>query len=359
MNNGYRFTFIIILLLALSSGLVYAQDKTVELYMLDGQLFNRPVRVYVSGLVDSLLINPRLYLVSMSKDKSALSAKNGLLNDKGISPGIIARDQKYEREINAPKTGTLLVFTLDDFHIPWYQPGISVLPVLYYGKEQVIVADREVYIAHRLGAIFFTTMIIALLIIVLNFLSKKDEGYLLGLLSTSDGRMSVSLTQVFLWTVAVGASVLIFAVTRLQVPNIPDSLWILMGLSVTTGVVSHFQTDSLQEEKRKRRKTSDEKKPITKPKLKHLIMVRLPSGEDDADLSKAQLLFWTLVTLTIFLIKSYIAGYLWDVPPALLVLMGISQTGYVSRKQLLVHQEKQETDKQGKQRKPENKVSDR
>lgn len=344
MDSLYRFGFALTLLLAISSSLVQAQ--TVELYMPDGQLYSRPVRVYVSGINDSVFTNPRLYLVKMKGNKNAPRATNRLLTEKAKSPDIVARDQQYEREPNEPKTGTLMVFKLDDFHIPWYQPGVRVLPVLYYGKDEAIVADREVYVAHRSGAIIFTIMVIAAILAILNVLSKKDERYLFGLLSTADGRMSISLTQVFIWTVAIGASVLIFAVTRLQVPNIPESLWILMGLSVTTGVVSHFQTDSLQREQRKRDKGPDKKEP-SKPSLRQLLMVKLPSGDEDADLSRAQLLFWTIVTVIIFLYKSYTTGYLWDVPPALLILMGISQTGYVSRKQLLVHQEKQETAKRG------------
>jgi len=98
---------------------------------------------------------------------------------------------------------------------------------------------------------------------------------------------------------------------------------------------------SLQKEKRRR--GENEHKGEIKPSLRQLLMVRLPYGEDDADLSKAQRLFWTLVTLLIFLTKSYVAGSLWDVPPALFLLMGISQTGYMSRKQLLVQQEKEES----------------
>lgn len=350
MHGISRFALIGGLLLALSPGLAQAQDRTVELYMPDGQLFDRPVRVYVSGIENSILTDPRLCCVKPRRDNNAAGRPNSLCQDEGKTPDIIARDQRWTNEITGEtRTGTLLLFNLRDLYIPWYLPGIRVLPVLCYGQEQPIVSDREVYISHRLGAIIFTIIIIAPLIVILNFLSSKDERYLLGLLSTADGRMSVSLTQMFLWTVAVGASVLIFGITRLKVPHIPASLWVLMGLSVTTSVVSHFQTDSLQKEKR-RRGIKIDKKGEVKPSLKHLLMVKLPNGDDDADLSKAQLLFWTVVTLMIFFVKSYVAGDLWDVPSALLILMGISQTGYVSRKQLLVQQEKEETRENKKKR---------
>ena len=73
-------------------------------------------------------------------------------------------------------------------------------------------------------------------------------------------------------------------------------------------------------------------------------MIKVPGGED-ADLVKTQLLFWTAITLTIFVVKSVVEGELWDVPTQLLALMGISQAGFLTRKQFILNQEKKETDK--------------
>jgi hypothetical protein len=127
-----------------------------------------------------------------------------------------------------------------------------------------------------------------------------------------------------------------YGVSRLDVPDIPVSLWILMGMSAATGVIGHYQADSANKERISRDATAKREA----PSLKQLVMVKLPDGTDDPDLSKAQLLFWTVITLTIFLIKSYIAGTLWDVPESLLVLMGISQMGYMSRQQTIIQLEK-------------------
>ncbi len=135
-----------------------------------------------------------------------------------------------------------------------------------------------------------------------------------------------------------------YGVSRLEVPDIPVSLWILMGMSVATGVIGHYQADSASKERIGREpKTTAAGREA--PSLKQLVMVKLPDGTDDPDLSKAQLLFWTAITLTIFVIKSYIAGTLWDVPTSLLVLMGISQTGYVSRQQTIIQLEKKQSPK--------------
>ncbi len=346
MHGMYRITFIIILILVLSNSLAYAQNQAVKLYIPDGQFIDRPVRVYVIGIDDALLVNPRLCLVKLKKEAKGAGGEDPCRKDKEKNPFDRAKDQQLQRKIKGSdvplsKTGTLLLFNLQDFHIPRLQPGTRILPILHYGNEQTIVADREVYICHRSGTIFVVIIIVAPLILILSFLARDDH-YLMGLLSTADGRMSVSLTQMFLWTVAVGASVLALGITRLEIPYIPETLVILMGLSVTTSVVGHWQTDSLIEEKRKREEDIGGEE---KPKLKDLVTLKVPNAVGDADLGKAQLLFWTIITLAIFVIKSIVEGELWAVPAELLVLMGISQAGFLTRKQFLVHQEKKETEK--------------
>lgn len=56
---------------------------------------------------------------------------------------------------------------------------------------------------------------------------------------SSDGRLSLARTQVALWTVAIGMVVGGYGMLRLEVPNIPDTLVILMGMSLLTGGVSY------------------------------------------------------------------------------------------------------------------------
>lgn len=351
-------TFVLVLFLTLPSGLAKAEDKakvqgkvqakdqtkvqakdqakTRSMYMPDGQLIDRPIHVYVQGIDDSILQNAELSLEQRKRDKNdadKISAKV-----RRILP-----NQQYEREVKGKKestSGTELIFffTEDQVKIPWYKAGTVFLPILNDEGEKAIVRSSEVYIIHKLGTIIFVFMIIAPIVVIINFLSRTDRDLLgiKGLLRTADGRMSVSLTQAFLWTLAVGASVLLYGISRLEVPDIPVSLWVLMGMSVTTGVIGHYQADSANKERTSRDTTARREA----PSLKQLVMVKLPDGTDDPDLSKAQLLFWTVITLTIFVIKSYVAGTLWDVPTSLLVLMGISQIGYVSRQQTIIQLEK-------------------
>ena len=357
-------TFITILFLALSSNVVQAEDQAKDqpkvqakdqakirsMYMPDGQLIDSPIHVYVQGIDDSVLQNAQLSLEYRKRVKKTAGSEKTEGDEKvedeiPVAVYRMIQNQQFEREIKGKKettSGTELIFFFpeDKVKIPWYKAGTIFLPILYDEQGKPIARSRPVYIIHKLGTIVLVFMIIAPIVLIINFLSRTD-GHLFGikgLLRTADGRMSVSLTQAFLWTLAVGVSVLMYGISRLEVPDIPVSLWILMGMSAATGVMGHYQADSANEERISRDPKA--KSGREAPSLKQLVMVKLPDGTDDPDLSKAQLLFWTVITLTIFLMKSYTAGTLWDVPESLLVLMGISQMGYVSRQQTIIHLEK-------------------
>jgi len=381
MNRVFFILFLLLALLSISthSQEQKAQEKIVWLYIPDGQLIDRPVRAYVFGIEDDKLVNPQLRLIRLKiltarergeedgKDEKKRRDINDLTEEDWIEKGLIkepfdrAAGQQVERKVRGfwkrssknpiYDTGILLLFDLQDLDISPLLPGTRILPILYYGNDENrnrVLSDKEVYFCKREGTVFIVSIVIVPLILLLGFLAKKDY-YLRGLLSTADGRMSVSLTQMFLWTVAVGAAVLALGITRLSVPEIPMNLVFLMGLSVTTSMVGHWQSDSVQQTKERRLdkdkiKENMRQRQERKPQLSDLVMIRVPGGED-ADLVKAQLLFWTVITLTIFVVKSIVDGELWDVPEQLLMLMGISQAGFLTRKQFILNQEKKETKK--------------
>ena len=49
-------------------------------------------------------------------------------------------------------------------------------------------------------------------------------------------------------------------------------------------------------------------------------------------LAKAQMLFWTVLLLVLFVAKSILDGAIWEVPWPLVALMGFSQAGYLAPK---------------------------
>jgi len=52
----------------------------------------------------------------------------------------------------------------------------------------------------------------------------------------------------------------------------------------------------------------------------------------EVSVAKSQMVFWTILTLGIFITKSLTDGTLWPVPWQLVTLMGMSQAGYVAPK---------------------------
>jgi hypothetical protein len=179
--------------------------------------------------------------------------------------------------------------------------------------------------------------------------------------------------QIALWTSAIGLVVFFYGLIRLEVPAIPTTLLVLMGLSLATGGVSFLappprSTVSGDKENFPERaeprtaiepanragatelgsvpsatnvKTASENtelpgsatmtpiSPKVVPKLSDLIQNFPSSGPPQLSLSRAQMLFWTVIAVILFVAKSALEGELWPVPWELVGLMGISQLGYL------------------------------
>jgi hypothetical protein len=144
---------------------------------------------------------------------------------------------------------------------------------------------------------------------------------------------------------------------RLQVPNIPDNLVLLMGFATGTSAAGHWQVNrgrrlkkkedelkgikAAQSGQKKKKQNAKDKEDANEPltlaeKFKTLIMVDVGDGKYEPSIAKAQMLFWTLTTLSLFVVKSLLEGELWDVPTQLVALMGVSQAGFLSRKEMSV-----------------------
>ena len=65
-------------------------------------------------------------------------------------------------------------------------------------------------------------------------------------------------------------------------------------------------------------------------------MLFTSAEERKLSIEKAQLLFWTYITIIIFIVKSYDEGQLWNVPYQLVALMGISQATFLGKKQIVL-----------------------
>jgi len=159
------------------------------------------------------------------------------------------------------------------------------------------------------------------------------------LVEGADGRPSTSKFQWFLWTVVVIFSYVAVYAARVMKGNfeviteIPANVLIVMGLSLATMTAAKGIMVSYVASGRMTKTKVDPKVDSRSTGLGLLV-------QDDTgfpDLSKIQMVAWTLIAIGIYLIRvvheiSCTPPELPDIDPALMVLMGLGQGAYLGKK---------------------------
>lgn len=335
MKRGFgtmkKLIFTTVALLVVSAAHCFAQggDNDIRLFMPDGQLKNLPVRVFITHDV-TWNMNPKLGLSRRipSDDKNAMQ-------NRTIRPIEVAPNQRWVQNIKGQEvslSGTLLLFDLRKYPIAFYKPMTRVVPALRWEEKlgkglelQTAVSHKEVYLGNIAGAIGWTAFLVGILLILIARWSFKLRGKAQSLFVNPKGKLSLSRVQVCLWTIAIGSLVAMFGFIRLQIPDLPESLLVLMGLSLATSGISY--------KKAIEGGTEATKYEVYSGHLSDLISEINPkTGEPVLSVARAQMFFWTCIMLVLFVSKSFIDGVLWEVPWEMVTLMGMSQIGYVSSK---------------------------
>jgi hypothetical protein len=227
------------------------------------------------------------------------------------------------------RQGTLLLFDLSSLDFR-YKPMLRVMPVVSWienGSQHIVISPSEVNLGNIVAVIGWSLAVVGIAVLLIVFLSWRKKGNPLQLLTGVDGHLSLSQTQVACWTVNIGGVVLGYGMVKFEVPDIPASLLALMGASLVTGGVSYFQ-----DAKKQQAAAASGSATQCAPDLADLIRAFIPGQPPELSLAKAQMLFWTLLLLVIFVSKSILDGVIWDVPWPLVALMGFSQAGYLAPK---------------------------
>lgn len=305
-----------------------ANPPTLRLYMPDGQLKSHSLRVYVTG---EILPNraPRLRLL----ESHAVTKKD--VDEAAMwEPGVVAPGQEWIESVSGQdvrRSGTLLLFDISSLNFGG-KAMLRVRPVLSWTNGttgRLLVGDSEVNIGNIVAAIAWTVLVVGAVLLLLILLARRSGGRALLFLTGVDGHLSLSQTQVACWTIVVGGVVLGYGLVRLEIPDIPASLLALMGASLATGGIAYFQ--DMKQQAAAAAAPGPPPAPRT-PAWGDLVRVFTPGQPPDLSLSKAQMLFWTILLLVIFLSKSILDGAIWEVPWPLVALMGFSQAGYLAPK---------------------------
>jgi hypothetical protein len=162
----------------------------------------------------------------------------------------------------------------------------------------------------------------------------------------ADNRLSTSKFQVWLWTAAVGfVYMMVYADRAISVGHyepltaIPQNVLIALGISVSSAVAAQAITSS------KVAANPDAKPSNPTPSYDPSALVR-NDDESTASLTKVQLLFWTLISVVVFLVTAFdsvgtIAGCvphgtaacgIPDIDTTLMLFMGLGHATYIGGK---------------------------
>lgn len=299
---------------------------TYTIYMPDGQLHSHPIRVYVTANIPPNP-KPKLRLLRSRAVSEAVDE-----DDELKVPVIVAPGQQWMESFEGeqfPRSGTLLLFDLSELDFQ-YKAMLRVMPIVTWTDgdvERTVVGSSEVNIGNIVWTLIWTLLIVGVALAVILKLSWRSGGRPLLFLTGANGRLSLAQTQIALWTVAVGGVVLAYGLIKLDIPDIPDSLLVLMGASLATGGIGFFK------DRHNHQAAVNAGATPPRPELGDLVRVFRPKDQClEFSLAKAQMLFWTVLLLVLFLAKSSLDGEIWAVPWELVALMGFSQAGFLAPK---------------------------
>lgn len=297
-----------------------------RVYMPDGQLQSHLVSVYVTE-----------HLTAQQRPRLRLTAGHSITDrelheGRLLRPAFVVPRQQWWEDRNGhsvSETGTLLLFDLSDKRlIPKYKAMSRFRPIVEWNCiatqcRDMAVGPREVNLGRTASAWMWTIVVVLLTVGILAVFTGRSRNArpTLKWLCVEDGHYSLARTQILIWTVAIGVMILFYGLVRLSVPTIPPTLLALMAMSLVTGGVTYVAPASAS--------TAPTRPPESARLFDLILDFSSANPQGVVSIARAQMLFWTLLVVLLFVVKSSVDGALWDVPVELVALMGISQAGYV------------------------------
>ena len=252
------------------------------------------------------------------------------------------------RSIQSNEGGALYGAVIPDLPsvgTPWTRWG-RMLEVGYSAFYTVPVADMVLVVATTGGKtvtllfpVGVTSVLYALFVVALCFggfflaawfLAGRDRYFLLRMISSRDGYASLSQFQILLWTVTVGASAVYVMVLSGNLIDLTAGTLVLLGIAGGVAIAVRIPT----------RTSVIVPGGTTVPAEGAATGLRLPAWSDlvvvgdGIDLTRVQMLVFTLISAAFVALKVIVGYIIPDIPPNFLVLMGISNSIYVAGRQL-------------------------
>jgi hypothetical protein len=153
-----------------------------------------------------------------------------------------------------------------------------------------------------------------------------NTGVLIRIITTPDGYASLSQLQIVLWTfVVAGSAVYVMALSG-ELIQITTGTLVLLGISGTVSVLSRWH-DATQATGATTSATAEARLPRWSD-----LVVNDANGHRDIDVTRVQMLYFTVITATFVVMKVLTSYVIPEIPEGFQILMGISNAVYVGSK---------------------------
>ena len=225
----------------------------------------------------------------------------------------------------SPGAWTALAFVpLADFRVVARSSGSSA-----WSNVDVV---QTVGVTSGTMAVIVTSIIVCLVWTTL-FLFGKARGVpgsgnpILQVISTRRGYASLSQLQVILWTFVVGGTAIYVMVLSGNLITITDGTLVLLGISGVATLGSKLQSATSTQGGLAQAPQAVQVNPRG-PLWSDLVM----DDDNEIDVTRVQMLFFTVVVAFFVIVRVLASGEIPDVPQGFLILMGISNSLYLGNK---------------------------
>lgn len=226
-----------------------------------------------------------------------------------------------------------------------YLVPLADVRILVLGKNAdgapLVAAD----VSHVIGVSNpFWAMLLALLTVLAAFAVLSIIGHrrlrrfgfgdldpVIRIIATTDGYASLSRLQLVLWTFVVAASAVYVMVLSGELIEVTSGTLVLLGISgaVTVGATLHDNAQAA--------KTQADGAPVAAPPVQRKprwsdLVVDDVNGRREIDISRVQMLYFTLVTATFVVMRVVTTYVIPEIPQGFQILMGISNAVYFGSK---------------------------
>ena len=229
-------------------------------------------------------------------------------------------------------------FSGDGEYAGLYLVPLADVRILVLGRGADGTPQVSADVSHVIGVSNpFWAMLLAVLtvlaaIAVLSFIGHrrlKRLGYgdldpIIRLIATTDGYASLSRLQMVLWTFVVAASAVYVMVLSGELIEVTTGTLVLLGISgtVTVGTILHDKTQA-QPDGAPPPAPAEPRRPRWSD-----LVVNDVNGRREFDISRVQMLYFTLVTATFVVMRVVTTYVIPEIPQGFLILMGISNAVY-------------------------------